>query len=271
MDLYINSVRPLLNPKYDYLLLTRNGTQYKKLGDAMCKLVYSAIGKYIHPTRYRQIVETESASKLGLEDPKNISMDQKHSSQVARIYYQKHNSRRVAAEGRLSREKLATESRSNTDRLINSILFSRQQTFENCNSDLNKTSDIESNDFNDSSVLCAQESPKKSVSVEPKVSTQPPLHRSKRVSYSPEKDEFIRKGVKIHGFGHWTEIGRSFNFRVNRTADSFKVHIPPLTKFRPETPCGVKRSRAKSSGIGIVVFPQLSFFRFEKNQNYDVT
>ena len=116
MNLYINSVRPLLNPKCDYLLLTRNGTQYKKLGDAMCKLVCSAIGKYIHPTRYRQIVETESASKLSLEDQKNISMDQKHSSQVARIYYQKHNSRRVAVEGRLSREKLGTESRNNTDR-----------------------------------------------------------------------------------------------------------------------------------------------------------
>ena len=203
-------------------MLTRNGTQYKTLGDAMCKLVYSAIGKYIHPTLYRQIVETESASKLDLEDQKNISMDQKHSSQVARIYYQKHNSRRVAVEGRLSREKLATESRSNTDRLINSILFSRQETFENCNSDLNETSDIESNDFSDSSVPCAQENPKKSVSVEPKESTQPPLHRSKRVPYSPEEDEFICKGVKIHGFGHWTEIGRSFNFRVNRTMDSIK-------------------------------------------------
>ena len=78
---------------------------------------------------------------------------------------------------------------------------------------MNKTSDIERNDFSDSSMPCVQESPKKSVSVDPKVSTQPPLHRSKRVSYSPEEDE--EKGVKIHGFGHWTEIGRSFNFRVN--------------------------------------------------------
>ena len=37
-------------------------------------------------------------------------MDQKHSSQVARIYCQKHNSSRVAVEGRLSSEKLATGS-----------------------------------------------------------------------------------------------------------------------------------------------------------------
>ena len=68
--LYVEHVRPLLNPQNDHLLLTRNGTQYKKLGNAMCKLVYQAIGKYIHPTRYRQIVETESAKKLCLEDIK---------------------------------------------------------------------------------------------------------------------------------------------------------------------------------------------------------
>ena len=50
-----------------------------------------------------------------------------------------------------------------------------------------------------------------------------------------------------------------------------KVHIPPLTKFRPETPMGSKDHMQKISGIGIVVFPQLSFFSFEKSQTYDVT
>ena len=68
--LYVEHVRPLLNPQNDYLLLTRNGTQYKKHGNAMCKLVYQETGKYIHPTRYRQIIETESAKKLSLEDKK---------------------------------------------------------------------------------------------------------------------------------------------------------------------------------------------------------
>ena len=66
--LYVEHVRPLLNPQNDYLLPMRNGTQYKKLGNAMCKLVYQAIGKYIHPTIYRQIIETESAKRLSLED-----------------------------------------------------------------------------------------------------------------------------------------------------------------------------------------------------------
>ena len=78
IGLYVEHVRPLLNPQNGYLLLTRNGTQYKKLGTAMCKLVYQAIGKYIHPSRYRQIIETESAKMLSLEDQNNCSLDQKH-------------------------------------------------------------------------------------------------------------------------------------------------------------------------------------------------
>ena len=50
-----------------------------------------------------------------------------------------------------------------------------------------------------------------------------------------------------------------------------KVHIPPLKKFCPETPMGSKDHMRKIFRIGIVVFPQLSFFSFEKSQNYGVT
>ena len=101
----------------------------------MCKLVYQAIGKYIHPTRYRQIIETESARKLWLEDQKNISLDQKHSSQVARIYYQKNSSRRVAVDGQISMRKLLGGSRDTSDSLIKSMLFS-----EKSESDISKAS-----------------------------------------------------------------------------------------------------------------------------------
>ena len=89
IDDYICFVRPRLHPKSDYLLVTSNGTQYSKLSDLMSKLVYEAIGKHIHPTRYWQIVETESAAKLSLGEQGIISRDQKHSSHVARTYYQK--------------------------------------------------------------------------------------------------------------------------------------------------------------------------------------
>ena len=58
LDGYINFVRPLLKTRCEFVLVTRNGGQQSKLGDIMSKQVFDAIGKYIHPTRYRQIVET---------------------------------------------------------------------------------------------------------------------------------------------------------------------------------------------------------------------
>ena len=64
LESYINFGRPLLKPQCQFVLVTRNGGQHSKLGDVMSKLVFDAIGKYIHPTRYRQIVKTQSLDKL---------------------------------------------------------------------------------------------------------------------------------------------------------------------------------------------------------------
>ena len=120
------------------LLVTNE--KYKRLGNAMCKLVYQAIGKYVHPTRCRQIVETESAKKLCLEDQKNISLDQKHSSQVARIYYQKNSSRRVAVDGQISMRKLLGGSRDTSDSLMKSMLFSEKSGSDISKANLKETS-----------------------------------------------------------------------------------------------------------------------------------
>ena len=74
VDDYIQYVRPLINPQCDYLLLNRNGMEFQKLTDLLSVLVFLAIGKYIHPTRYRQIIETESGNKLDLEEQRyNLS------------------------------------------------------------------------------------------------------------------------------------------------------------------------------------------------------
>ena len=102
----------------------------------MCKLVYQAIGKYIHPTRYRQIIETENAKKLSLEDKNNISVDEKHSSQVARIYYQKNTSRPVAVDGQISMKRLVGGSRDTSDSLIKSMLFSEKSESDISKADL---------------------------------------------------------------------------------------------------------------------------------------
>ena len=66
--------------------------QFQKLTDQLSLLVFQAIGKYIHPTRYTQIIETESVSKLDLEEQRFVSEDQKHSLNVARVHYQKFRS-----------------------------------------------------------------------------------------------------------------------------------------------------------------------------------
>ncbi|KAL9982723.1 hypothetical protein ACROYT_G004806 [Oculina patagonica] len=88
---YISNVRPLLKPQCDFVLVTRNGGQHGKLGETMSKLVFDAIGKYIHPTRYRQIVETQSLNQLTSEEQRFLSEDQKHSSVVAKVHYNNNN------------------------------------------------------------------------------------------------------------------------------------------------------------------------------------
>ena len=64
LDGYINHNRPLLRPTCDFVLVTRNGEQHNKLGELMSKLLFDATGKYVHSTRYRQIVETASCRQL---------------------------------------------------------------------------------------------------------------------------------------------------------------------------------------------------------------
>ena len=54
---YIKYIRPLLNPPCDFLLVNKNGLQFSKFTDLMSNLVYDAIGKYIHLTSYRQIID----------------------------------------------------------------------------------------------------------------------------------------------------------------------------------------------------------------------
>ena len=89
---YISYVRPLLKPRCDFVLVNRNGDQCAKLGEVMSKLVFDAIGKHIHPTRYREIVETQSLNQLTSEKQRVLSEDQKHSSAVAKVHYQKQRS-----------------------------------------------------------------------------------------------------------------------------------------------------------------------------------
>ena len=127
LDTYVETIRPLLVPTCDYVVLTTNGTQYKALGAAMSLLVFQAIGKSINPTRYRQIVETESAVHLTVQERETISKDQKHSSYVAKRSYQKQLSRQVALEGMACMQKIVGVARDqHTKTLASSIVVAHE-------------------------------------------------------------------------------------------------------------------------------------------------
>ena len=111
LDTYIKVIRPLFHPKCEYVILTTNGTQYNAFGTAMSILVLQAINKLVNPTRYRQILESESAAKLTPSETEALSKDNKHSSEVAKRIYQKKLSRDVAQDGLNSVKKLVGSGR----------------------------------------------------------------------------------------------------------------------------------------------------------------
>ena len=77
---YIKHIRPLCKPSpdCDYVLVSTKGTQYTSLGSALSLLSFEAIGKYIHPTRYRQIVETASKENLTPSQQETLTSNQRH-------------------------------------------------------------------------------------------------------------------------------------------------------------------------------------------------
>ena len=214
---YISYVRPLLKPKCDFVLVNRNGGQHGKLGEIMSKLVFDAIGKYIHPTRYRQIVDTQSLNQLTSEEQRILSEDQKHSSAVAKVHYQKQRSREVALKGPECVQKLQGAKGSEVDEDVNARLGDSTSTagpsvepVENVNISLKK-------DALTKRILCSQ--------------------RNIRhvLKFTAEEDYFLKEGITKHGFGQWTAILRDldFRFQAGRTADSLKKRAAtkiPLSK-----------------------------------------
>ena len=110
----MNYIRPRLNPACNDLLVCRNGNQISNLTNIFGCLVYEAIGKYINPTCYRQIIETETIEKLNTSEQANFSQDQKHTSAVAKIHYQKLKSEDVAAKAKKITDKIRDENESSS-------------------------------------------------------------------------------------------------------------------------------------------------------------
>ena len=151
------------------------------LGEIISKLVFDTIGKSIHPTRYCQIVETQSLNELTSEEQRILSEDQKHSSQ-------KQRSREVALKGHKCLQKLQGAKGSEVDedvyaRLGGSTSKARPsvEMVQNINS-----------------------SPKKDALPKRILHSQRNLRHV--LKFTKEEDDFLREGIYKHRFGQWTAI-----------------------------------------------------------------
>ena len=180
---YINFIRPRLSPCCDYVLICRNGKQNSKLSNIFGRVVFLAIGKYINPTRYRQIIEIESAEKLTVDKQTCLSEDQKHTSNVAKIHYQKLRSENIAMKAKSCLEKLQDSSKS-----------SQQLATVNKATRSSNKIDFEKGE------------PRKQGL------------RQKKTAFLDSEDNFIRKGISKYCYGRWTSIlhDPSFKFHPSR-------------------------------------------------------
>ena len=221
LDGYISHIRPLLRPTCDFVLVTRNGGQHNKLGELMSKLVFDATGKYVHPTRYRQIVETASSRQLSSGAQSTISEDQKHSSVVARVHYQKQRSREVASKAHEYLERLHGEKGSEIEIDVRSRLSGNSASSEDQNASKTDTS---SNDEGET----IAETPPERLSAVPRLKRENAFivtdcpARKKSLMFTPAEDGCLKAGIERHGYGQWKAILRDpeFRFQEGRTANS---------------------------------------------------
>ena len=205
LESYIKFVRPLLKPQCDFVLVTRNGGQHSKLGDVMSKLVFDAIGTYIHPTRYHQIVETQSLNLLTSKEQRILSEDQKHSSAVAKVHYQKQKSREVAVKARECLQKLQGVKGSEVDKDVNSRF-----------SDSSSEPAVE--------ILESRSTPRKKETPPSHALHIQRNHHLRVLKFTSDEDDFLKEGIRRYGIGQWTAILRDsdFTFQDGRAADSLK-------------------------------------------------
>ena len=193
INCYIDSVRPRLNPVCEYLLVCRNGKQLTKLCDIFGRIVFEAIGKYINPTRYRQIIETESAERLDVNGQEQLSQDQKHTSLVAKVHYQKLKSHTIALKAKEHMNKLR-----NLEDSTNSVL------------EINNSIAVQN---------------ERGVDFEMGNSKVYVKKRHQKVAFSKLEDKFICAGLKKYGSAKWTSIlnDSSYSFHQSRKASTLAI------------------------------------------------
>ena len=212
----------------------------------MTIMVHSAIHKYINPTRYRQIVETASCDLLSPEEQDIISKDQKHSSEVAKTYYHKKQSREIARKGKGAMEKLTGNSRVETNGAIATILSDIDKVQSNFDLSFLPTEVVNLVDTpiqeKETVNLCEDENENEDINLQNKVSDiisndredvkieDQPIS-SKLIRFSNKEDEYLKLGIKKYGTSSWASIigDKTFQFHSTRTRDALRVRAGSMT------------------------------------------
>ena len=213
---YIDCIRPRLNPTCDYVLLTRTGKQIKQLSDIFGRMVYLAIGKHIHPTRYRQIIETESASKLTTEEQEVLSKDQKHTSNVAKVHYQKVQSREIALKAQACMQKLIGNANPWNVTVIPGVEAPHREV-------ILPTSSSRKNIANITKPLKISNEAKEG-SVQFSIKDRECKTRKKKVAFSKQEDTFLQRGIQKYG-AKWTSILSDSSFAFNPCRQTSTLYL----------------------------------------------
>ena len=148
----------------------------------------------------------QSLNELIREEQRTLSEDQKQSSAVVKVHYQKQRSREVPLKGHECLQKLQGAKGSEVDEDVHARLG-------------DSTSDA------GPSVERVQ-----NISSSPRKDALPKriLHSQRNVrhvlKFTKEEGDFLGKGINKHGFGHWTASLRDHDlkFQDGGTADSLK-------------------------------------------------
>ena len=139
---------------------------------------------YKPDTRYRQIIKTESAEKLTYDEQTCLSEVEKHTSNVAKIHYQKLRSENIAMKARSCLEKLQ---------------------------DLRKSSEqlsgVKKATHSSNKIDFGIDQPSKQGLRQKKVA----LSERER----EREDNFMRKGISKYSYGRWISILNHFGFKFH--------------------------------------------------------
>ena len=158
-----------------------NGVQLRPLSHIFGRIVFLAIGKYINPTRYRQIIETEGVLNLDTNDQNILSQDQKHTSRVAKVHYQKMQSRDIAEKGQICMKKLVS-------------VEENERVLKDMVSHINEQTNYSKKDLTEVSFPIVDSH---------KVFTGNDVieNRTRKVVYSKIEDTYLCQGIKKYGGG----------------------------------------------------------------------